>query len=480
MFFKLTPFLYYTNLKNYFMMSKQITFFTMVVLVSFSVNGQGLNWSEISEIQQAPKSNTSPAATQRLDSIIYYGYDEESDEWSRKRFKVSLFFDHFSNDTLILQSTWDVTTDSWLHRAKEIKKYDENNRLVCREFHLIARSATRTQYRYNENGDLIEMTESYFKSGEWRYKKRNAYSYNSERLLQADTLYHRYSSLGESDWRQIGITDFYYTTEGCQLADTTYVRPWISDGIYGDWEFFSRTTHEYRVVENLAETTFFRWDKGLKMFRPYSKEQMIYHNDDLDVDTQIDFRWNTTNHAWDTTEMKHYAYNNDDFIMSYKKQTWGDNPTKVLELLDYDYSVNKDELLLPTSALDANPPIAFHHKIIRKESIRFNSGKNETQKFRETKYYYSPINKDIPVALNNDHQVAVMVYPNPATEFITIHFPISYQKAVFELFDVHGNGILFKDVNKDERVDVSQLKVGLYVYRIMVDARMFVGKLLVK
>ncbi len=73
-----------------------------------------------------------------------------------------------------------------------------------------------------------------------------------------------------------------------------------------------------------------------------------------------------------------------------------------------------------------------------------------------------------------------MVYPNPASEYIIINFPVSYQKAMFELFDVNGREVLSKSVNKDERVNVSQLKGGLYVYRFEVDSRMFVGKLLVK
>ncbi|WP_088654916.1 T9SS type A sorting domain-containing protein [Geofilum rhodophaeum] len=470
------------------MMIKQIVLLTTAVLVFFSVNGQDAGWMDDFGMQkfssrldeQMPGFISGPPTMQRLDSIIYYDYDEDTKEWSKKTFRLSIFYDHHFNDTLILQSIWDAPTSSWLHLAREMKEFDEYSRIETREFYLKSRSATRIQYVYDENDDLIETTESYLKSDEWRHTKRNAYSYSSESLLLTDTLYYRYSFSDGPVWRPIGATKFYYDSNGGALADTTYFRPWLDGDNFGEWEFFGTTMHEYSVNEHAAETTFTRWDYDLNQFRPYLKEKTVYHSNGFDIGALIDLKWNNETALWDTIKMRQYSYSKDDFMISYTKQTWGDSSSKVFELLGFDYTVNKEELLLPTSALDANPHIAFHHKVISKESFSCSLGCSEAQKFRETKYFYSPFDNGSPVALSNNPSYGVTVSPNPSEGILVVRFPFSYQDAIFKLFDLNGKALVSKSVRRDEQVNISQLPFGFYVYSLEVDSRVFVGKLLVK
>jgi hypothetical protein len=479
-------------------MIKKFCFFVVGIFIILSVNSQTVDWPtnsglqqpiySLSDIEGVPNTfdnqtsvlNTSQTATQQLDSIIYFLYDDTNDEWSLRSYRLSIFYDKDFIDTLILQSTWDETTNSWKDRAKTIMQYNDNQQILSREFHLISRSGSLMKYSYNDNNDLIEITESYLSSGEWRFKTKNVYSYNSENVLQADTLYHRFTFSGTPVWRKISITNYYYTTEGSLSADTTYARSWISEDNFGDWELFGNTDIDKEVNENTIETIFERWYSELNAFRPYKKECTLYYNEDKDISARINFEWNTELDVWDTTNMIQYFYSDDNFIISYEKRKWGESPYKSIDVFDFDYTIANNEILLPTSALDANPKILFHHKINSKQSLRYDLSMNETQQFRETKYYYSAIEGTSSIALDNISNVTVELYPNPASEYITINLSETYYNSLFELFDINGNKILFKAVNESERINISNLKSGLYIYGIWDGKQRKHGKLLIK
>jgi len=477
-------------------MIKQVTFFAVSILFSLNAHCQYFSTTANSEIQQPPiqlnandrishlfdnqehELKTDQIEFQKLDSIIYYGYDEESELWNKKSFKHSIFYDGNYRDTLILQSVWVNTNQSWREIAKEIKKYDDNNRIVERISYLIAKTATRSQYIYNTNGNIMQITESKMDSDEWQDTKKNVYSYNSENLLQADTLYNCFDFSGTSEWRQVSITDFYYTEDGSPLADTIYTRPWFYGDNFGDWELFSETAYEYNIAENSKKITVSKWDNDSKLFKPYSKEQISFQNNDLDISIRLNFKWDKTNSAWDTTEMKQFSFDDDDFIINYREQTWGTNPSNVLELFEFDYSVEKDELLLPSYPIEAFSDKVFHHKIINKESIRYED--NEAHKFRETKYYYSVVRKELPTTVNYLSHSMVKPYPNPATQCIKISFPDLFHEAVFELFNTSGEKIISKSVSTDENIYISSLKEGVYFYIIRIGTQEFVGKQVIK
>ncbi|WP_159519942.1 T9SS type A sorting domain-containing protein [Sunxiuqinia indica] len=479
-------------------MNKYFSFLTIGILTALSVSSQSVDWYTKLEILQRtnhignnPVGGNSIAdnfllteATQneiqRLDSIIYYSYDESSEEWDINNFKISIFYDKHFSDTLIRQSRWDETTDSWLTLVEEIKKYNENRQLLNREFYIISRSGNRTEYTYNNDNDLIEVTESYLDAGEWRYKTRNVYSYNSENVLHADTLYQRFTISGTPVWHKTGITTFYYNTEGALMADTTVARYWIREHSFSEWELFGNTVIDNVVNKNTSETIIERWNRESNTFIPFKKEQTLFVDEHEDISASIDFKWNKELQLWDTTQMISYLYGNDDLIINYEKRTWGESPTKVFEVLDYDYTITNKELLLPISAINSTPAIAFHHKINSKQSFRNSLSTNEPQQFRETVFYYSAIESDLPTSLNNISNISAEIYPNPASQFIAINFPDSYHKVWLELFDLYGTKILSKAVNKSEKINISNLNCGLYIYSIWVDEQKTVGKLIIK
>ncbi len=477
-------------------MNKQFFFLVIGFLSALSVSSQSVNRAINSEALQLTKqlsnnltrrnfiannflqTESTQNEIQQLDSIIHYDYDEEHEEWDMKTYKISIFYDKGFNDTTILQSTWDKTNNSWIIRTKEVKQYNENNMILSHEFYLVSKSGKRIEYTYNENDDLTEIKESFLNADNWQYKTRNVYSYNSKNLLQTDTLYQRFTISGMPVWHEVGITSFYYNAGESIVADTTYSRSWLNGNNFSEWKLYSRT--DYETKEDARVTTSFSWNSDSNKFNPKLKELILYYNVNKDIGVLIDFKWNSGLSLWDTITMTQYQYSEDDYMISNEKLSLENSRSKVQEIFDFDYDISNNELVLPTSALDVNSKIAFHHKINTRQSMRYDYNTNENQKFRETKYYYSTINKNPSTLVKVTPQATVQIHPNPASEFIIINGSDSFSKVWFELFDINGIKVFSKAVNKCENINISNLNEGLYIYSIWDNGQKNIGKLIIK
>lgn len=60
-----------------------------------------------------------------------------------------------------------------------------------------------------------------------------------------------------------------------------------------------------------------------------------------------------------------------------------------------------------------------------------------------------------------------IVYPNPATNFVQVALSMKYSKATLQIMDISGKMIFEQILNTNsQRVDISKIPSGTYVYRI--------------
>ncbi|MCG8697514.1 MAG: T9SS type A sorting domain-containing protein, partial [Bacteroidales bacterium] len=90
-----------------------------------------------------------------------------------------------------------------------------------------------------------------------------------------------------------------------------------------------------------------------------------------------------------------------------------------------------------------------------------------------------------PVAIkeNKQEQFEINIYPNPASDKVTVRFTGSSQdKGIVELFDAMGQLVLKTTVNKQEEIqlDVTDLSSGTYFVRMSKDEKSFVQKLIIQ
>ncbi len=72
------------------------------------------------------------------------------------------------------------------------------------------------------------------------------------------------------------------------------------------------------------------------------------------------------------------------------------------------------------------------------------------------------------------------VFPNPATEFITVDLQDISPSAKISLYDSQGRQVLERRLKEGEPVPVSDLARGIYMYRVSDRGKLYEGKILVK
>jgi len=84
-----------------------------------------------------------------------------------------------------------------------------------------------------------------------------------------------------------------------------------------------------------------------------------------------------------------------------------------------------------------------------------------TQGFHQTKLTVTAIN-DIQVS-----GVEIKVYPNPTSDFVTVHFSKVVEKPTYFLFDLSGRMIQQKNIEStDEKIDMTNYSGGSYILKL--------------
>jgi hypothetical protein len=72
------------------------------------------------------------------------------------------------------------------------------------------------------------------------------------------------------------------------------------------------------------------------------------------------------------------------------------------------------------------------------------------------------------------------IYPNPATDNISISLPENISQAVFTLYDMQGKVLINQEVTNQETVAINNLASGIYIYNVKTSKQNYQGKLIRK
>ena len=78
------------------------------------------------------------------------------------------------------------------------------------------------------------------------------------------------------------------------------------------------------------------------------------------------------------------------------------------------------------------------------------------------------------IALNN-----LKIYPNPASQFITISAPFGDKPYNLDIIDLSVKSLMNKQVSPNENIDVSALENGVYILRINYNEQFATTKLVI-
>jgi hypothetical protein len=87
---------------------------------------------------------------------------------------------------------------------------------------------------------------------------------------------------------------------------------------------------------------------------------------------------------------------------------------------------------------------------------------------------------DIEIGIANIEAFALILYPNPATDNISISLPENVSHATFTLYDMQGKILIHQEVINQETVAINNLASGIYIYNVRTSKQNYQGKLICK
>ncbi len=81
------------------------------------------------------------------------------------------------------------------------------------------------------------------------------------------------------------------------------------------------------------------------------------------------------------------------------------------------------------------------------------------------------------IGITENESSAVLIYPNPTNDFLTIESTERYKGAKFEILDLTGQPVLaVLNITEDSRIDISSLSGGVYCLRIITPSKIYSAK----
>lgn len=286
-------------------------------------------------------------------------------------------------------------------------------------------NGNRNEYSYNENGNCILIQQSAWDktTGQWLPDNKSELTYDQKNQLLSD--HHFVWDTLQSTWQLETRTD--YTNIYNRLSQlesvncTTQVRgaerPLISK-------------YDYAYTATAALLTVRRFDMGPDSLKMAEMDQYAY-----DPEGNLTTRTSSGYHS-----RRWYFRGTDEFT--------------------YNTLVPVSELIIPKDYVTSRfiLPAGYRHgSMVTSQMHRF-GGLNWTKL-----YYYSPMEI---TAVNDTQALEAMVFPNPASEFLNIHWQGNQPYLLIEMFDLTGKKVFAKRVENNSKLPIKDYHEGLYLVRI--------------
>lgn len=395
-----------------------------------------------------------------LDSIVVRELSESSQQIENLS-RQTLSTQNNGQTMIVKDYNWENEENHWMIRIANYYFFSDEGRLDSIELQeyvtINYRLFTKTYYDYEDGLLTSEWSEEKFDEyDDWEQVARLEYSYDSiNRLQQVNTmkwdkfydrwstfeiLEYAYDSLGniaaetayDYDSYEMERTKKYeivysYNSQNLLSEITEYVEGWNEGNFIPD----RKLSYEYDASFNLNVETLFTWDYDLdNWLEDLRKQHFNGVTNDLVHETLVqnwDDQWNDVTHA------KYFAENsivpndveNGEFVFAFLSMSVFND--RVVDRLEID-SISNGEWL-------NNGATIYHFK------------------------------QDSPVGINTENLAEIKIYPNPASDYITIQ-STELQQYDCIVYDLSGRILIRKKVYGNKRLDISGLKPSYYFIEI--------------
>lgn len=449
------------------------------------------------------------ATKQQLDSIVADYYISNTNEWYTW-LQTTYTYDEFGNLTEYIE--YSHSNESIIPYAKKEFTYtadgDISQQLIYNWDSYMGSYTLYYQedYVYNNSGALIE----FVAQGTWEDKLENTakteYEYENGNLL-SNIHYEWKGQQWTESWKMESVYD------GTSLINHKFFS-WSASN--NQFEISKNHNYYYNADHNLIKMESYNYygSDSLKRIYEYNEQNKLMlekqllkeenngswvntrktvytYDDEMNMLEESSYDWNALDIEWDIYLKKAYAYaenaNLTEFAY-YEGRYTDDLIPQYKYTYEYNISFSFEDLVLPSLEKSYNSGLGLGHSSLYYDSIEnkhmktshslygWNVNDQEWKLNNNSHYYYSDKFID-GVQDNIDNEI--IVYPNPASEFIVFETQDASYPIKVIIYDMQGKTVLEKDLS-DSKLSIKGMNSGMYCYQILYDAQIINGKFIVE
>ncbi len=337
------------------------------------------------------------------DSSYYYStWNDASNDWdylTRNQYSYNSSYDEISDFSSQRTGT------GWQNfRNKKNYVYNANHKLLEVTYEKWTGSwadDAKDICTYNASGNILSKLQQSLIGSSWVNTHNSLYTYTGNNLTTALV---QFWNMTSASWTNMSRTTYTYNT-GDQLTDAVN-----EDWIAGAWQNSTKLTNHIYSGVDLISHEILAWDVTTSTFNPLQKTNFTY-NAAHDVTNAAILYWNNATASWGN-------------IMK----------------IDYTYDAHRNKLTEISMIWDAGSA----------------TWKNDTK----TLNYYTTGTVGVYEPADRSD---IRVYPNPATESITVSIPGS-EASTLIITDLSGKTVLSNEPEKADHlsIDLHALEPGIY------------------
>ena len=471
--------------------------FTLLLtcMISLSLMGQ----QDVMELQKQRYAKKHNNSFKSLESKMFKKPDHASRHLSRQFSAIQRTFlkaGQATDQTMdsILWELYDTTNSKWSLSERELFTYDGNGNMIhyiWYEFDSLDMKISPSEkgdVQYNAQGKPTEIVWLIWdkSSGQWVKEAKIELTYDGEGNLIQETMY-EWDPDG-NQWLVGAQFDMTYDGEGNILSDlwlfwdedsSKLVQIFKDEYIYeggklttmnkylwkeGAWELTYFTAFTYDNG-NLTEELTQGWDYLTNDWGDFSKIVYTYVGDR--VVTEEQWGYDIFQFMMVKQWLYEYTWDADGNMTEELDKSWDEGAGSWQDTWKSEWTFNKNftimDLYVPYWFQADLDELTFWHMPVS-ETGYFNNNGTWDLNYRQTAYYSDFDGGSSSV--EDVHEIAVSVFPVPASETVTFNWDEKYTRLNLELYDLTGKRIISRSIDNNETIGVDQLSRGVFLYRL--------------
>ena len=406
-------------------------------------------------------------------------------------------------------------TGEYAISRKELYTYNAQGNVLqfrqMRYYNYNLSAGTKEEYTYDANGNQAQLIHYYSWDkivGNWvdNYKEENTFNSNGLITLSFRNDWDKLTS----QWVIKFKTENIFNPDGQGTLSST--SKW--DKNLSRWIVISKVERTYDLSGHQTLSIGSYLNETVSELENTMKQESIYDINGNRTVLML-YQWDTTSKRWETDRKVEFTYNSAG-ILTKRVELFGngyggwmivakweysyDSIGKITQMIGswnrfgeeplyldtkYEYLYDSIGTCIQNTAyrwteqssewdLDTSTKFIFDSKGNLKQEIYTNTAKNFNYK---TTRYYSEVETSITAPVSS---IEVKCFPNPASEYITFDIEDISQPSSVELIDMQGKKVVSQILPQNKQIQVSQLKSGMYFYRIQQNNKTYKGKVVVK